>query len=530
MNSKEYLIYLRKSRADMEAEAHGEGETLARHEAALLETARRMRLNVTAIYREVVSGETISSRPKMQQLLNEVEQGLWAGVLVMEVERLARGDTIDQGIVAQAFKYSSTKIITPVKTYDPNDEFDEEYFEFGLFMSRREYKMINRRLQRGRLASINEGKYVGNKTPYGYTRIKLERDKGYTLQPHPEQAEVVRMIYQLYTVGETQPDGTLRPLGASLIAQRLDDLGIEPATGGKWSSATIRGILTHPVYIGKVRWNHRPSVKHIENGQMYISRPRRKEDCVVVDGLHPPIIEQSVWEAAQGILKKRQHLPLQPKRGLRSPLAGIVICGVCGRHMVCRPYNNGYPDTLICPNRYCNNVSSQLASVEQRILAALEEWLQDYRIKIEKSGTDKPNDLRQAKEKALKKLDDSLENLHKQVDNIHNLLEQGVYNIDTFLARSKALAERLKETQEARENLAADISREISLEQARRDIIPRVEHVLDVYRELPTPKDKNDLLKSILEKVVYEKHAQGRWGNPEDYAITLYPHLPKIGG
>ena len=41
------------------------------------------------------------------------------------------GNTRDQGIVAEAFKYSDTKIITPSKTYDPNNEFDEEYFEFG---------------------------------------------------------------------------------------------------------------------------------------------------------------------------------------------------------------------------------------------------------------------------------------------------------------------------------------------------------------------------------------------------------------
>lgn len=58
----------------------------------------------------------------------------------MEIERLARGDTIDQGIVAQTFKYSGTRIITPARDYDPSSEADEEYFEFGLFMSRREYQ------------------------------------------------------------------------------------------------------------------------------------------------------------------------------------------------------------------------------------------------------------------------------------------------------------------------------------------------------------------------------------------------------
>lgn len=77
------------------------------------------------------------------------ERGQWDGVLVVEIERLARGDTEDQGAVAKAFQYSGTKIVTPLKTYDPGDEFDEEYFEFGLYMSRRELKTINRRLVRG---------------------------------------------------------------------------------------------------------------------------------------------------------------------------------------------------------------------------------------------------------------------------------------------------------------------------------------------------------------------------------------------
>ena len=134
---KEYCMYLRKSRADLEAEAHGEGETLARHERILMDYAKKNKINVTKIYKELVSGETITARPVMQQLLSDVEKGIWAGVLVVEVERLARGDTIDQGLVAQTFKYSGTKIITPMKIYNPNNEFDEEYFEFGLFMSRR---------------------------------------------------------------------------------------------------------------------------------------------------------------------------------------------------------------------------------------------------------------------------------------------------------------------------------------------------------------------------------------------------------
>lgn len=91
-----YCAYLRKSRKDIEAESHGEGETLARHEKILNDLANRLNIKIDKFYREVVSGETISARPIIQQLLSDVDNGMWAGVLVVEVERLARGNTLDQ--------------------------------------------------------------------------------------------------------------------------------------------------------------------------------------------------------------------------------------------------------------------------------------------------------------------------------------------------------------------------------------------------------------------------------------------------
>ena len=61
-----YVIYLRKSRADVEAEKLGEGETLARHKKILTELAARKGLYVEKIYEEIVSGETIEARPEIQ--------------------------------------------------------------------------------------------------------------------------------------------------------------------------------------------------------------------------------------------------------------------------------------------------------------------------------------------------------------------------------------------------------------------------------------------------------------------------------
>lgn len=523
-----YCLYLRKSRADAEAEARGEGETLARHEKTLLELAKKLRLNVTEIYREVVSGETIAARPVMQRVLSEVEQGVWQGVLVMEVERLARGDTIDQGIVAQTFKFSDTKIITPIKTYDPNNEFDEEYFEFGLFMSRREYKTINRRLQRGRLASVKEGKYVSNKAPYGYRRVKLERDKGFTLEPVPDEADIIRLIFDLYTVGEVQPDGSHKRLGVSLIVRRLNALRVPTKTGGDWVPATIRDILINPVYIGKIRWNWRHAVKKMVDGSVVVERPRASvEEYVIVDGLHPAIISEETFNMAQEFMHKNPPRPVGERNTVKNPLAGLVICAKCGRRMTRRPYGSRRAeDTLMCAATSCDNVSCNLRYVEERILAGLAEWLSDYRLEWE---TDAPASASQVehKKKAAKRLTSELATLDKQLDNVHDLLEQGVYTTEKFLERSRSLAERIQSVRENLEAIETEIVLEAAREESRKNIIPKVEQLLEVYHELPDAKSKNDMLKSVLEKAVYLKENRARWhGSPDDFELVLYPKLP----
>ena len=133
----QYAIYLRKSRADREAEALGQGETLARHRAALIEYAERNQLEIGAIYKEIVSGDSIDSRPEMLRLLADVEKKRWAGVLCMDIDRLARGDSADQARISRTFRISKTLIITPSRVYDTTNDSDEEYVDFELFMARR---------------------------------------------------------------------------------------------------------------------------------------------------------------------------------------------------------------------------------------------------------------------------------------------------------------------------------------------------------------------------------------------------------
>ncbi len=515
-----YCMYLRKSRADLEAEQRGEGETLKRHEKILLDLAKKMNISISKIYKEIVSGETIAARPVMQQLLSDIEKGMWKGVLVVEVERLARGDTIDQGIVAQAFKYTNTKIITPMKIYDPSNEFDEEYFEFGLFMSRREYKTINRRLQQGRIQSVKEGKYLGTVAPYGYKRKKLENQKGYTLEIIPEEAKIVELIYNWYT-------GPNR-IGISIISNKLNKMKIPARKGGDWTTSTIRGILSNPVYIGKIKWNSRPEKKKIVDGEIVVERPRtNKEDWIIVNGLHEPIIDNETFNLAQKYLSKNPALPVPTRHKVMNPLAGLIVCGVCGRKMKRRPYNNGYPSTLMCDGPTCNNISSPLYIVEEKLLNTLKTWLENYKFELkqlEEQGNNIEIDLIN---QSISKIDADLITLNKQLNSLHDFLEQGVYSIDMFLERSKILNEKINTLKSHKLELQTKLDNITSLNNTKKDIIPKIEKVFEVYWKINSPKEKNDLLKEVIDKVIYIKKEGGRWsGKIDSFTLILYPNLP----
>jgi DNA invertase Pin-like site-specific DNA recombinase len=522
-----YCIYLRKSRADAEAELSGEGETLARHEKALLSLAARMKLPITKIYKEIVSGETIVGRPQMQQLLTDVEAGAWEGVLVMEVERLGRGNTLDQGIILNAFKFSSTKIITPVKTYDPNDEFDEEYFEFSQFMSRREYKTIIRRMQRGREASAKEGKFIGSIPPYGYRIIKLKGEKGNSLEIVPEEAAAVRYAFELFANGEAQADGTIREIGRPAIAKRLDEMGFINRRGGTWATASVTTMLKNPVYCGRIPWKRNPQKRTTENG--VVKRKRiRAESYTTVPGLHEPIVSEELWNRVQEKMKTRKTSP-QPS-ALQNPLAGLVRCSYCGNLMQRRPYiKSGQPASYICVTHNCPQVASYLYAIEERILQSLDVWASQNEAKWESTASE--NDMFASRHQtmlvALASAEKDLQSLEAQFDNTFDLLEKGIYTPEVFTKRNELLAAKISEQTETVADLKKEIAALEKVQSEKTNLIPKIRTLLDVYDSLPIA-EQNQMLKSILDHVDYHKEPSANDGHHMyDFTLTIHPKISK---
>ena len=473
--------YLRKSRADENA---GLEETLAKHRAILDNYAREHSLTIVADYEEVASGETLYARPEMLRLLEAVENCSYDAVLVMDIDRLGRSSMRDQGIILDAFKYSGTKIITPDKTYDLSDEMDEELTEFKTFISRRELKIINKRLQRGLRQTIENGGYIAN-APYGYR--KTVKDRRPTLEIYEPEAAFVRMIFDLYVN---------QGVGCTIIAETLNSLGAKPHRSSSFSRTSVMHILKNPTFTGKVVWDRK---KHIRKGKQgnekHITIYQPPEKWIVTDGIHPPIIDTATFEKAQEIMKNL-YIPPSNDGTVKSSLAGLVHCARCGKLMQRMGAHQKTP-YLLCNTKGCV-AGSQFQLVEQRLLSMLEEKAQELE---KQSAQIKTQDLEQMAQ-AIAATQGDIAKAKVQRDRLHDLLEQGIYDIPTFQERYGLITQRLDKLEEIMHNQEKAL--EAIRGENRRAMAEKIRSVLAVYTTSDA-QTRNQLLKSLIDHIVYDK-------------------------
>lgn len=384
---EEVIDYLRKSRTDdptLTVE-----EVLEKHEAMLDEWAEKNiggKVPPQNKFYEVVSGETIKERPEFQKVLKLIEAPRYKAIKCYDVSRLSRGDLEDAGRLMKLLRFSNTFVITtnPQKVYDLRDEYDRDLFERELKRGNEYLEYFKKISNNGRLLSVSQGNYIGSVPPYGYdkTTIMDGKRKCPTLKINPEQADVVRMIFDMYVNQD---------MGRTNICHRLDNLGIKAPKGERWSPAALKDMLANVHYIGKVKWNWRKTVTIVEDGKIIKTNPKSKVgEYLVYDGKHDAIISDDLFYAAQE--KQGRNHRAKAKTKIRNPLAGLLWCQ-CGRAMSLRTYmkdgkERSAPRLLCDDQTHCKTASCLYDEMIDRVCAILEQCIEDFEIRIKNDEGD----------------------------------------------------------------------------------------------------------------------------------------------
>lgn len=495
-----YAMYLRKSRADMEAEKLGEGETLTRHKKILTELAAKKGLYVEKIYQEIISGETIAARPEITQLIQDCYAGMYKGILVVEVTRFSRGNQADMQTIMDMLKYSNNRsgvlVVTPTKTYDvAHSPDDEEYMEFELFLSRREYKMIQKRLLRGKKQAVVEGNYMGAYRPFGYDILKNRA--GRTLVPNEEEALIVQKMFQ-WAVNEN--------MTIFEIAKRLTSMGIPTQRGGgEWSRISVKNILTNPVYIGKVRWNNRVRTKVMIDGQVTTKIRRSPEEYMEYEGKHKGIIDEELFTAANNHFR---HDKTKDGYKLKNPFAGILRCAKCQRAMRFVQYKDS-PRFMHVQSYLCTAQTVTVADVMDAVAECLRRYIANFELKIDNDPCDDEKRL----QGELNALEKEMTKTERKLRKLFDAWENGVITDSEFAERKALNNERIQSLEKQISNIEDSA---LEKEDYQEIVISLHDALAALLDDTVDVDIKNEYLKSIVDRIEYSRE------NREEFILDVY--------
>lgn len=516
LTPEEILLYSRKSQSDdpmLTVE-----EVLAKHDQMLDGWVERNLPGRGPIpaenrYREVVSGETLDSRPGILDLMRRVESPKIKAILCVEPQRLSRGSLKDIGRLVEVLRYSNTLVLTIQYNYDLRDARDRESFERELMRGNEYLEYYKRIQQNGRVLSVQNGNYLGNKPPYGYKKVSYKEGKStcYTLEPIPEEARVVKLIFEWYRDG----------LGSHTIARKLNEMGIKTQRGNKWSAESLAKIRRNEHYIGKVVWNRRQSVKTIEKGEVVVSRPI-SSDYMVFPGRQPAIIDMELWDAVQEIRDKIP--PVKNKAKCVNPFAGLVQCK-CGYCMSMRIYkrkdgSERNPPRLLCTNQTdCGTASCLVSEMTDAVVKFLQDAIADFELQIETNASDAMELHRQL----IAQQEKRLEELNKlELAQWDKYTKEGMPKHIFDQLNAKVLEEK-EEVQQGLCTMRDTLPEPVDYEKKRATFHAALEALQDP--DAPA-LEKNMLLKKCIDTITYfrKKKAGGnrRWGDPEPMELDVH--------
>ena len=272
------------------------------------------------------SGKNITGRPEFSQMLNDVAEDRDGVdfVLVFKLSRFGRNaaDVLNSLQYIQDF---GVNLICVEDGIDSSKDSGKLTITVLSAVAEIERENILVQTMEGRKQKAREGKWNGGQAPFGY----ILDSKNSTLIVNPEEAEVVRIIFNKFT-----NEG----LGADSICNYLNQHGytkkkVKKNENNYFARSSIMKILDNPVYTGKIAYG-RVATEKVKGSRDEYKRVK-SDEYMLVDGMHEAIIDQETWEATK--LRRKET----GKRWVKTHslehehiLSGIVKCPICGTGLV----------------------------------------------------------------------------------------------------------------------------------------------------------------------------------------------------
>jgi site-specific DNA recombinase len=422
------------------------------------------------------SGRT-GNRPAFQKLLSDIENEIINPnyFLVYKVDRFSR--------TAKEFYKFMTKLednnvdlISITQHFDTSTPIGRAMMGILIQFAQFESDMTGQRIKDNLQNNAEKGRWNGGNVPYGY--IWDEEEK--LLKPDPEESEIVKRIFKMYTRGH----------GSSTIIQYLEEKSIvSPSGNNKWDRTTISYLIRNPLYLGKIKY-----------------------DNEVYNGQHEAIIGEDAFKQANKILDNYAESNTTESTYL---LSGLTECGACGQYGFNTFFGSGKYRSrrYVCSRRgrnskkECSMAAYDAESLEEKVcdeifsLSNNESFFEKLKNKLNSTDRKKINNLEQ-KEKYLKKKINKLDKTLSKMFADH--YEKEIIPENQFIKFSKKYEDQKEKIVASLENIRTAIEDQ-NLREENINIIKESISTLKESWDYLSCQEKNQALKRVVDKVILYK-------------------------
>jgi DNA invertase Pin-like site-specific DNA recombinase len=239
---------------------------------------------------EGITGTSVKKRKNFLKMIQDAEDGKFDLIITREVSRFAR-NTVDTLQETRKLKRIGVEVwFTEDNIWTMNDEDGELRLTIMATLAQNESKKTSLRVKAGQTVSFQNAVPYGNGSILGYD--KLPNHGGFVI--NPEQAETVRMIYDLYLQGK----------GERAISYELEKRGRLTSTGKThWYCSYVGRVLNNPFYCGTIVYRKEYVPDFLEQKKV---RNRGDVEQIIVEGNHEPIITKEQYAEVHKIMDSKR--------------------------------------------------------------------------------------------------------------------------------------------------------------------------------------------------------------------------------
>ena len=475
-------------------------------------------------------------RPSFKKMLSDIDEGKINLVIVKDLSRFGR-NYVEAGMYVQRFTDSNIRFIAADDNYDSLVNSDDLLFPIKNVVNEMYARDVSKKTKAAKKAKARDGQFIGSKAPFGY---KIDPNDRHHLIVDEPAAQVVKRIFRLASEGVGynkmakifREEKVLTPIAYFNLNNPDYFKSDYWRKEFDWHVTSIRAILNNEVYLGKLVYGKQrnKSMKSKEK----VRNP--KEDWIVVENCHEPIITQELWDTVHKILNAK-HRPA--KAGEVQMFAGLLYCSDCGH---CLTYSQkqrkdgSYHGAYSCwmykthGKEYCASHYITFDTIYELVLIDIQRNLFHYRKNTDKFKSILSRKYQSDSQKQAEQITLEYEQKQKRCEELDKIISR-LYE-DNVLGRIGD--ERYESMSQSYELEQVEIKKALPILKSKIDELKRqsdcADNFINVIKKY-TIIDKLDaaILNELIDKIVVHHKEQAEDGRTFQQIEIYYRFVGKLG-